>query len=91
MKIFQKFPEKTWLIFSILTLSITLFSIKCGSASDGNDRIGFPFPFYEYFGGKRSIPMENRRSFHAIYLFFNLLIYFGLAYFFSILIKKNKK
>jgi hypothetical protein len=66
-------------------------SINCGGPSDGNDRMGFPFPFYEYLGGKRSIAMENRRSFPVIYLLFNLLIYFGLAYFFSILIKRNKK
>jgi hypothetical protein len=91
MKVFSNFPKKTWVIFSIITVSATILFAKCESLSDGNDRLGFPFPFYEYMGGKRSVEPENRRSFNVIYLLFNLFIYFGLAYFFTFLIKRSKK
>ncbi|MNK01569.1 hypothetical protein D3C87_193740 [compost metagenome] len=91
MKIVSNFPKKTWVIFIVITVAATILFAKCDSPSDGNDRLGFPFPFYEYIGGKRSIEPEIRSSFNFIYLLFDLIIYFGLAYFFTFLIKRSKK
>ncbi|KKO90492.1 hypothetical protein AAW12_15505 [Sphingobacterium sp. Ag1] len=91
MKIVSNFPKKTWVIFSVITVTTTILFAKCDSLSDGNDRLGFPFPFYEYIGGKRSVEPENRSSFNSIYLLFDLIIYCGLAYFFTFLIQRSKK
>ncbi len=89
MRISRHTPQ-TWLIFSIITMTITLIFAKCDSPADGNDELGFPFPFYQYIGGKLSVEPENRSSFNFIYLLFNLLIYFVFAYFFAHLIKRSK-
>jgi len=54
MRISRHTPQ-TWLIFSIITMTITLIFAKCDSPADGNDELGFPFPFYQYIGGKLSV------------------------------------
>jgi len=81
MKIVSNFPKKTWIIFSVITVAATILFAKCDSPSDGNDRLGFPIPFYEYIGGKRSIESEIRSSFNFIYLLFDLIIYLDLLIF----------
>lgn len=81
MKIVSNFPKKTWVIFSVMTVAATILFAKCDSPSDGNDRLGFPIPFYEYIGGKRSIEPENRSSFNFIYLLFDPIIYLDLLIF----------
>jgi len=91
MLMFPKFPRTTWIIFFILTVTITLLFSKCGSPSDGNDTLGFPFPFYTYLGGKRYPEPPDRTYFNGIYLLLNLIIYFGIACLLNYLIKKNKK
>lgn len=81
MKIVSNSPKKTWVIFSVMTVAATILFAKCDSPSDGNDRLGFPIPFYEYIGGKRSIESEIRSSFNFIYLLFDLIIYLDLLIF----------
>ena len=81
MKIVSNFPKKTWVIFSVITVAATILFAKCDSPSDGNDRLGFPIPFYEYIGGKRSIEPENRSSFNFICLLFDPIIYLDLLIF----------
>jgi|GEM_PF-240076 len=77
---FPKFSRATWLIFFILTVIITILFSRFDSPSDGNDAIGFPFPFYTYLGGKRYPEPPDRTYFNGIYLLLNLIIYFGISY-----------
>ncbi|PUV25849.1 MULTISPECIES: hypothetical protein [Sphingobacterium] len=88
---FPKFPRTTWIIFFILTVTITLLFSKCESPSDGNDVLGFPFPFYTYLGGKRYPEPPDRTYFNGIYLLLNLVVYFGIACLLSYSIKKIRK
>lgn len=90
MRMFPKFPRTTWIIFLILTVTITLLFSKCESPSDGNDALGFPFPFYTYSGGRRNPEPPSRTYFNSIYLLLNLIIYFGIAYLLTYSIKKQK-
>ncbi|MDF2516287.1 MAG: hypothetical protein K0R59_1583 [Sphingobacterium sp.] len=93
MRMFPKFPRATWLIFFILTVIITILFSRFDSPSDGNDAIGFPFPFYTYLGGKRYPEPPDRTYFNGIYLLLNLIIYFGISYALTYSIKKfrNKR
>lgn len=62
-----------FLIAQILTLDLS-------SASDGNDKIGFPFTFYEYLGGKRFSEPDTRHQFLALSFVADVLIAFSIPF-----------
>ncbi|MDR2270017.1 MAG: hypothetical protein LBF27_03835 [Sphingobacterium sp.] len=91
MRIFPKFPRATWITFLILTGVITVLFSKFQSPSDGNDILGFPFPFYTYLGGRRFPEPSSRTDFNGIYLLLDLMLYFGIANLLTYSIKKLRK
>ncbi len=88
-----KIPKATWLLFFILTVILTMLFSGFESRADGNDAIGFPFPFYRYLGGRHYPEPTDRTYFIGIYLLLNLIVYFGISYALTYAIKKfrNKR
>ena len=61
-------------IFVISFIILNLITISINSPSDGNDLIGFPFPYYEYLGGKRFPEPESRHLFRSLNLVIDFLV-----------------
>jgi peptidoglycan/LPS O-acetylase OafA/YrhL len=51
--IFRKMIKRVFLLFAFVFIATQLLTAVSESASDGNDYMGWPFRYYEYFGGKR--------------------------------------
>ncbi len=86
-----KIPKRIFILsLAVFTLT-TLFTVKMESSFDGNDAMGFPFIFYTYLGGKRSVEPTERTFFDYHNLLIDLLLFFLLVFTFDKVIRLRKK
>ncbi len=77
--------DLTELLLAVLSVvTLTLFTAKLASASDGNNTYGFPFTFYTRFGGKRFPPILKNSEMNYV----NLLADIGLSFIVGLLFWK---
>lgn len=72
--------QRLVLISFLFLLVIQILTLDFLSASDGNNKIGFPFTFYEYLGGKRFPEPNTRHHFFALALLTDVLITFSIPF-----------
>jgi hypothetical protein len=75
----------TLLVFFV----ITYFTKQFESASDGEDKLGFPLMFYYNFSGKSSLPNAySENGFHFIPFLMDLLIMAVISFISTIIFTK---
>ena len=74
----------TVLLFIVLTLVTAII----GTPSDGDNKFGFPFPFYKIYGGKRSSYLPN--EFSAVMLLLDVVFIYLAVWLANILLIKAK-
>lgn len=67
-----------FIIFVILFAFSGILSCEYQSPSDGENKLGFPFNFYTYFGGKREKPY-NEYEFDIPMLLLDIIIIWCVA------------
>lgn len=68
-----------------------MLTLDLSSASDGNDKIGFPFTFYEYLGGKRFPEPNTRHHFLALSFLTDVLIALSIPFCILFFLKTRKR
>lgn len=84
---FMKFVQSIIIWTILVFVTLTLLTMKNEAASDGIDTYGFPFTFFDHFGGKCD-DCYHKFGFKITHLFIDILFALTSSFFITILKRK---